>query len=410
MKTEKKVLTAPTELASCSGCQACRLLCPSKAIQMEADKEGFLAPRIDQKLCTQCGLCEARCPQNKKPAFRDNDCVKAYGARLKDEAVLGKSASGGVFAGIARRFLETPGSAVFGCAFDSDLVARQSIASDLAGIEPMQGSKYVQSDTGDSFAQTKKLLESGNPVLYSGTPCQVAGLYAYLGKDYEKLATIDLICHGTPSPLLFKRYLKWLGNKHGGKIISYDFRSKDKVGWGSGYQPKLETATKTVYFRTELDPYFIGFNSASTMRECCYTCRHTSVKRVADLTIADFWGVEREHPEKFDRRGVSAVLANTEKGAALFARLASDFESFETDVSIVAKGNFHLSKPNERPGSRNTVYSNISSQDFAIVKDLCSSVPPLKRMVFGILSVMPSGMAKNLRKLKKLAKVMLGRA
>jgi coenzyme F420-reducing hydrogenase beta subunit len=221
---------------------------------MTEDAEGFLVPHINEAVCTDCGLCAAHCPQNAKPAF--HKVQKVLGARLKNDKVLSESASGGVFSGLAIKILnEYPGSAVFGCAFDEDLVARHICVTDITNIELLQSSKYVQSDINDTYLQVETLLKSGKAVFLSGTPCQIAGLYAYIRRDYDNLYTADLFCHGVPSPLLFKRYLERLGKLYGEKITFYDFRNKDKSGWGFrwrwrlgyGLQIKVQTKTKTKY-------------------------------------------------------------------------------------------------------------------------------------------------------------------
>jgi len=196
--------------------------------------------------------------------------IRVLGAKNKNDALRVKSASGGVFSGIATHILETPGNAVFGCAFDENIVARHVCATDINGLPPMQSSKYVQSDVGDTYKQAKNLLENGVTVLYSGAPCQIAALYAFLGGDYDNLLTVDFICHGVPSPLLFKRYIEWLGKKMKGTIINYNFRDKTHYGWGLVANAKTKKRQKT--FFPKMDPYYITFYNNSTLRECCYSC------------------------------------------------------------------------------------------------------------------------------------------
>ncbi|MDR1638054.1 MAG: Coenzyme F420 hydrogenase/dehydrogenase, beta subunit C-terminal domain [Clostridiales bacterium] len=383
----KALQETPVDPKNCTGCQTCRLVCPKKAITIAFDSEGFQMPQIDQSLCVRCGLCESKCPQKQPLAFRGSACVKAYGARLKDDKLLSKSASGGVFAGMAARWLSAPGSAVFGSAFDSDIVAKQRKASSMSEAASMQGSKYVQSDTGDSFLETKEFLEAGNAVLYSGTPCQIAGLYAFLGKDYEKLLTIDLVCHGTPSPLLFKRYLEWMEKKHGGKIVGYGFRVKDKAGWDMGCYARTEA--KEIYPFHMTDPYFNGFLVNATLRECCFSCKQAKPERVSDLTICDYWGVEAEHPEKYDKRGVSAVMANTEKGKQAFDAQLGDYDCFDTTYEKIEKHNGCLVSPSTRSPHRDRAFRHMPEPGFAVIDDLISLMPPFKRRLLDFLYSMP---------------------
>jgi len=351
-------ITAPQD---CTGCQACRLICPKHCIRMAEDDEGFQVPEIDQTLCTDCGLCVSRCPQNTRPACTQNNCRKVLGARYKDDALLLKSASGGVFVGMAKKILETPGNAVFGCAFDENMVARHVCVTDFKDIEPLQSSKYVQSDAGDTYSQAKNFLEEGKTVFYTGTPCQIAGLYAFLGKNYDNLLTADLICHGVPSPLLFKRYIHRLGKNFGGKIIYYDFRNKEKHGWGIMTKTKTKTKTKTLIPYT--DSYYNSFLENFTLRECCYRCHYGNPHRPADCTLGDFWGIENAHPAFFDIRGVSVVLVNTEKGENFFKGVAHGFEVLESTLDKAAQTN--LTQPSPRPALRDTAYSNIQDESSA---------------------------------------------
>jgi len=280
------------------------------------------------------------------------------GVKNKNDALLYKSASGGVFSGIAANVLETPGNAVFGCAFDENIVARHICAADIDGLAPMQSSKYVQSDVGDTYTQTKDLLESGAMVIYSGAPCQIAGLYAFLGKDYDNLLTADFICHGVPSPLLFKRYIEWLSNKMGGVITEYNFRDKMTHGWGLVANAKTHKKTKTIF--PELDPYYMTFLNNSTLRECCYNCRHANIHRVSDITIGDFWGVESVHPDFFDINGVSAVIINTKKGELFFSQSNNNFYIIETTLENIVPRNPNLLNPSSRPAQRDDIYNGIN--------------------------------------------------
>jgi coenzyme F420-reducing hydrogenase beta subunit len=288
--------------------------------------------------------------------------IKVIGARYKNDTILTKSASGGVFAGVASKILETSGNAVFGCAFDENIVAKHICVTDIKDIEPLQSSKYVQSNVGETYLHTKKLLDGGKTVFYTGCPCQIAGLYAFLEKDYVNLVTADLICHGVPSPLLFKRYIDTLSEKLCEKITYYNFRSKCKQGW----KLKVKTRAKTKTMLPNFDPYYNGFLSNKAHRECCYTCRYASTQRVGDITLGDFWGVDDFHPEFYDKRGVSVVLINSTKGEQLIQEISGAFEIIDSNLENIVKYQKNLQMPSQRHKYRDVVYKDIQQLDYNI--------------------------------------------
>jgi len=388
-----------TSKNECTGCQACRLLCPNHCITMDTDDAGFQIPLIDRANCADCGLCVSRCPESSRMIFPQNDCIKVLAARRYiDDKLLSKSSSGGVFVGIARKVLETPGNAVFGCAFDANMVARHICVTDIKDIAPLQSSKYVQSDTGDTYLQTRTLLEEGKTVFYTGTPCQIAGLYAFLEKDYDNLLTADLICHGVPSPLLFKRYINRLSKKFGENVINYNFRSKDKNGWGLNLILETETRTKAIMWQT--DPYYLSFLENRTLRECCYICKYASHHRVADITLGDFWGIELEHPEFYDRSGVSVILVNTTKGDNFFETVYNDFDIIESDFEKVVKKNMNLRKPSPRSKLRDIAYKNIWNENIDVFKGPAYKINKKAYMKAYLKKTMPFFLIKTIKKIK----------
>lgn len=361
----------PTPLENCTGCNVCRLVCPEECITMIADSEGFCAPIISKEKCIDCGLCEKKCPQNQVFESRVKEELKAFGMRLSDDKKVSSSASGGIFTGLAQMILEQGGS-VFGCAYDDNLIARHIGVSEVKDLELLQSSKYVQSDVGNTYCEAKYLLNNGKTILYCGTPCQISGLYSYLGKDInlEKLLTVDLFCHGVPSPLLFQKYLTWLGEKMSGNVIYYNFRSKKPDGWGSGYKAMAKTKSKTRTFNHTHSPYMKAFLNCASLRECCYSCTYAyAVKRPADISIGDYWGVEEEHPEKYDRRGVSAVIISTERGKRYMELAKPLFEVFKTSVEKISRHNT-LIGPSIRPEERDVAYNHIYETTTDIFSDL----------------------------------------
>ncbi|MDY2627561.1 MAG: polysaccharide pyruvyl transferase family protein [Lachnospiraceae bacterium] len=309
MNKEKTIAVLPG--IECCGCGACYNICPQSAISMQYDAEGFLYPRIDEKLCISCGKCRKACPSvsgqyNNNP---EPDCYVA----MADDDIRKNSSSGGMFTLFAEYVLDRAG-AVCGAAYDSEFRVLHMIVNNKKDLEKLKKSKYVQSDTGRVYTEIQKLLKEGRPVLFCGCPCQVAGLRTYLGRDYEKLYTIDLMCHGAPSPGLFKKYLQ---EKHGGRKITHvGFRDKDYYGWSTEMTVKYSDGT--VYHGTRsVDPFYRAFLPLLSTRPHCGQCRFSVVPRQGDITLADFWGVEKYDPKYSDGKGTSILIINSPKGDAV---------------------------------------------------------------------------------------------
>lgn len=310
MDKESLMITLAT-LAQCTGCTACKVACPKQAIGMMADKEGFLRPHIDATKCIQCHACERACPV-LHPGDPD-ETPTCYAARTKDDALRLASSSGGLFTELARPIL-AKGGVVFGCVWEKPaLVAIHAKAETEDALAEMRGSKYVQSDLRDTYREVKVALEKGRDVLFSGTPCQIAGLKRYLGKVYDHLLTVEIICHGAPSPDVFKTYKQELAKRFGDFPVNITFRNKDP----SWKQCSLvSTYTDARAHREDLydNPYVKAFLRDLCLRPSCYDCQAKGGRSGADITIADFWGIEKVCPALDDDRGTSAVLLHTQKG------------------------------------------------------------------------------------------------
>lgn len=294
--------------SKCCGCTACASICPHGAIRMVSDALGFNYPVTDHQKCTDCGLCERVC------AFVDPKvsevAPEAVAARNVDESVLMESRSGGVFTALYRLVLSENG-VVYGAAFDENLAVIHKRAESERDAESFRGSKYVQSELTDIFAQVKSDLKAGRKVLFSGTPCQVDGLKSYLPDSLkENLLSVDIVCHGVPSPAVFKSYLSYQENRYGGKVSEFDFRDKKTYGWAA----HKETFRIAGDLYTD-SSYTHLFYKHIMLRPSCGVCPYSSLERASDLTLADFWGWQKSLPDfNEDDKGVSLVLLNTPKG------------------------------------------------------------------------------------------------
>lgn len=312
-------ILAKLEIENCTGCHSCYNCCPVAAISMKFNEEGFLIPSIDEKKCLQCGKCIKTCPViSFSSANFDN---RYYAAYCKDQKQHIASASGGLFGSAAEYIVEHGGYAV-GAAFDSQLYLRHIIISDIKDLKKVIGTKYVQSEIGDVFRSVKKLLNDRNTVLFSGTSCQIAGLKTFLQKEYENLICMDLICHGVPSPIIWKKYLNELSPND--KIERMTFR--DKSISDRGWPLIFECMSGGKIVENYHDNKFIkGFIKNYYLRLSCHNCRFKGVNRCSDITLGDFWGVECFDKSLQNQYGTSITIIHTKKGQELFKSIADKF-------------------------------------------------------------------------------------
>lgn len=345
---------------NCTGCGACKQICPKKAIEMNYSNGPFLEPKINLDLCVNCGLCEKICPINID--YNTKNIINVYAGVNKDKEKIIKSTSGGAFYSIAKYILNMNG-VVYGCAYSNHLQAKHVRIDGLEKLEKLQGSKYVQSDIGNSYLNVKKDLELQKVVLFSGTPCQIAGLYGFLGKEYEKLITIDIICHGVSSQLFFDKYIKWYENKHNIDLINYDFRSKENTGWSlSGIVTGLRNGRitkKKIYYFSEF--YYFYFLKGVIYRSSCYSCKYANSNRIGDITLADCWGIELMKTNINTRNGCSLIIINSNKGKELLN--GSDLELMELPFESIVYYNRQLMEPSIKPSNRNKIIKRFISLD-----------------------------------------------
>jgi len=341
----------------CCGCTACEQSCPVRAITLQCDEEGFEYPIIDKRLCIECGLCKRVCPVDNEKLFQSSSSV--YGAYLKDENEREKSSSGGVFFAIASWILRQ-GGVVYGAIINSNNIVEHVGVEKEEDLSCLRGSKYVQSKLNDTFNNIKSNLKNDRWCYFVGTGCQVSGLYSFLGKRPQKLICSDLVCHGVPSQWLFNEHINYLKVKYKGRISDYHFRDNKRWdGCESFLVHKGKNVKKVVnptYFKS---PYLYSFMQGMTLRPSCYECRFARIQRTGDITLADFWGVEKFYPQIDDIRGVSLVLVNSPIGASIWNEVKDEFYSFESTIDECIKSNRNLTKRTNRHISREFIYSKI---------------------------------------------------
>lgn len=347
-----------TEKNNCYGCTACKNICPKQAIAMDFDHEGFLYPKIDKMKCIECGLCNSVCPYKNDVVLGGHfDKPKVYAMKHKNVSVRMASSSGGAYTAISDFILKQNGIC-YGVAFDDRFYVKHICATNIGERNELMGSKYVQSDLGNCFSEIKQALEKGKIVLFTGTPCQTAGLVQYLcvsGVDTTNLMLNDIICHGTPSPLLWKDYIELIEKKYRAQLTGFTFRCKDK-GW-RGYNVRANfsdgsevTNTKQLLYHTNL------FKVNLCLRPVCYNCKYANVNRVSDITIGDFWGIEKFMQNFDDDKGVSLVLLNTANGARLFDEIKNDTVYLKGNLSNCMQLNLY--QPSKMPTNREAFWKD----------------------------------------------------
>ena len=373
----------------CVGCRSCEQSCPKHCISFLEDKEGFWYPNVDENCCVACGKCLKTCPAENTGIHRSNP-QSVWAWRNKNDTDIMRSASGGAADSAAKAILQM-GGVVYGAAYDEQLAVSHIEVIDDEGRKKIQSSKYVQSDLKDNYSKVKRRLSEGKAVLFTGTPCQISGLYAFLGGDQPNLYTVDLICHGVPSPKFFKKYLEYQSKQMAGRVIYYNFRSKDKRGWGTQYLLKTKTSSRTKSLA--LDRYGKHFMDGDCYRESCYQCPYANTSRAGDLTVGDFCGIAKSHPKFDSPKGVSSVFVNTEKGRKLFEKMKpfAEVEQATLEEAMVKQGN--LVRPSIRPKERENFYKNIDGERF--INDLEVGTQLIER----IKMVIPKRIAIFLKRL-----------
>lgn len=349
----------------CCGCRSCEQICHLKAITFQENEEGFLYPTVGTA-CVSCGKCLKHCPINTR--VKHDEGARGYAASLTNREALMNSSSGGVFYALAKVVLDKNG-VVFGCAEDVPGKPHHVLVSSMDQLPRLQGSKYVESYIGSIYSDVKAALDSGKTVLFSGTPCQVAGVTNFVGKR-EKLYTVDIICHGVPSRKLYQKYLSYVEAKRNTPVSRFLFRSKHKHQWSLTYLIEYSNKKHEEHIAS-LSPYYSHFLKAYNYRESCYTCPYASRIRPGDITIGDFWGVEAVDESLFSPDGVSAVLINTAHGQQLLDESSAELLLHEVNTEDIIKHNGQLRDPAVRPIVRDNYYDLLNKKGFDwLVKSL----------------------------------------
>jgi len=386
---------------NCCNCAACKNICPNQAIITDIDEDGFIFPKINRNLCVECRLCNEVC-DFQKISINGNTPKFTYAAINKNEDVLENSTSGGIFGALASFIFEKKG-VVFGCAYDNEMNPKHICIDNIADIKKIQGSKYVQSDINTTYIQAETYLENGKWVLFTGTPCQISGLKSYLGKDYSKLITVDLICHGIPSAEFFKGYIKYLEDKLRGKVIDFKFRDKSR-GWGYSskivYKKKGKILYKTIFPVTSY--YYNYFLRGDIFRESCYECKYACEIRVGDFTMGDYWGVEKFHPEIDTKKGVSVLLVNSQKGVMLIDALTKYLNLTNSSLEQARIKNDQLNGPATKSLKREAIFRVWRDGGYKAVAKEYYKINKKQIVLARVKKIIPNSIKMSIKRILKI--------
>lgn len=385
------------QLQQCCGCSACIVACPLGIIDKTKDHYGFHYPIIEETSCIKCGKCLKVCPVL-------NDCssnypMKAYAAINKDKSIVQDSSSGGIFSSLASAVLAS-GGVVCGAAMNDDYTVSHIFAYSEDELKLLRKSKYVQSDLGDVYAFINNIIDT-RPLLFSGTPCQVAGLYSYLGKRPKNLFSIDIACHGVPSNDFFKDYISFL-EKRVGPLEKYEFRAKKEynngMNWYSSFQP---IGKKKKIFNWPTDSYNYLYMNRKIYRDSCYNCVFAKKKRASDITLCDYWGWEKYHHGSFHpNASLSGVIVNTEKGFDLYERISSYVYSEETRYEHISNGNMSLISNSDKPKDREFLLDLWCNNGYEAINRLFVKENWLMIQKYKIVDIIPVSLLTTIKRVK----------
>ena len=361
----------------CVGCNSCVQKCPKQCISMLQDEQGFLYPKVDLDKCINCHLCENVCPVLNQADPRNP--IQTYAAKNKNEEVQRTSSSGGVFSALATKIINE-GGVVFGVRFDQNWEVIHNYAETIEQVKAFQGSKYVQSRIGDMFEQAEALLKTGRKVLFSGTPCQIAGLRLFLRKDYgDQLLLVDIACHGVPSPLIWRDYLCKISTNNGygiDNIKDLSFRDK-RNGW-QDYGIRICFARmeikKEFYVPMKDNIYMQGFLKDLYLRPSCYECPTKCGKSNSDITLADFWGIDKTYPQLYDSGYYSLVLARSNNGLKALESISIKKEEIEYSKALA--WNPALEQSAHKPKESNIFWKRYAKEGIPTILFIIDNMKP----------------------------------
>ena len=373
-----------TNKEECCGCMACHDICPKNAIYIYEDEEGFKYPKINHDKCINCGLCKKTCPLIENSIDIENYEKQVYAVKLKNMEERLTSRSGGAFVAFSDFILQKKGI-IYGASFDESFLVSHKRADTKNKRDAIKGVKYVQSNTEDVFNLVKNDLLNGKYVLFTGTPCQIDGLKHYLNTlniSKDKLYTCDLVCHGTPSPGFWKNYLKSIEKRYNSKLINVSFRDKS-FGW----TPHVEAYwLKGVERKIVKNEYTKLFYQHIMFRASCYRCKYSSMNRVGDITLGDYWGIEKVDKDFNDEKGVSLILVNSKKGETLFNQCVENFYYIKSDIKTCLQPN--LQKPSTPSTKRYQFWQDYKNKGFNYTLKKYTKPRNIKEVVKKILWVL----------------------
>lgn len=362
--------------SKCSGCHSCMNICPKNCIEMKVDEEGFWYPVVDKEKCIECGLCEKRCPILNDMNIENTP--HAYACYNKDEEIRKESSSGGIFTLLASYIIDN-GGIVYGAAFNQNFEVEHIKVTNKQDLSKLRGSKYVQSRIGNTYSKIKEQLNQNKLVYFSGTPCQIDGLLCFLNKKYDNLICQDIVCHGVPSPKIWKHYLKKFDLEKNAKI---SFRDKS-TGWDT-YSFSIKQDNNSFKELSSQNEYMKVFLKDLCLRPSCYDCHSKSLHRNSDITLADFWGIKEICPEMYDNKGTSLVFINSDKGKKLFDKILKDIKYQEVDINNASRYNPSSFKSVNIPEKREEYMANIFNNQFNKYSKKYINLPLLLRIKISI--------------------------
>lgn len=366
-----------TELADrnlCTGCGVCSKVCPQNCITMVEDEFGFRYPKINSKLCLNCNACRKNCVILNSEMKFSLPSLGQYAAYIKDQKLLSKATSGGVLSLISKKIIQS-GGYVSGACFNEYMSVEHIITKDIDQLDLLVGSKYVQSNIENVLTPIKTIIEKKQNVLFIGTPCQVAAVKRFVGES-GFLYTAEFLCHGVPSPGLWKKYVDYIERKYRSRLLSYNFRSKQH-GWGTILVKAVFQNGKQFLERGDMNLFHSWFGKHFSLRSSCFNCCFRTEERCADITVADFWGIEKYYSNISKKQGISAIVINSKKGMEMFQNIEKNNEIVSVSVSRdsiwqdrkTAFSNF------EEPEGRKAFMDNAIHKSF---DELCNLYPPKK--------------------------------